>query len=162
MEIVVKHFNDLTVDELYEICKIRIEIFTLEQRIYVQDLDDVDKSVYHMYLKDEDGIQAYVRIIPGGMVYEGASIGRVVSRKRKCGYGTEIMKGAISFIREEFGESRIDISAQVQARRFYDLLGFVQTSDVYDECGVPHIHMVLDLDGGLSAVSDHVGTNSRI
>ena len=162
MEIVVKHFNDLTVDELYEICKIRIEIFTLEQGIYVQDLDDVDKSVYHMYLKDEDGIQAYVRIIPRGMVYEGASIGRVVSRKRKCGYGTEIMKGAISFIREEFGESRIDISAQVQARRFYDLLGFVQTSDVYDECGVPHIHMVLDLDGGLSAVSDHVGTNSRI
>ncbi|MBE6517185.1 MAG: GNAT family N-acetyltransferase [Thermoplasmata archaeon] len=162
MEIVVKHFNDLTVDELYEICKIRIEIFTLEQGIYVQDLDDVDKSVYHMYLKDEDGIQAYVRIIPRGVVYEGASIGRVVSRKRKCGYGTEIMKGAISFIREEFGESRIDISAQVQARRFYDLLGFVQTSDVYDECGVPHIHMVLDLDGGLSAVSDHVGTNSRI
>ena len=162
MEIVVKHFNDLTVDELYEICKIRIEIFTLEQGIYVQDLDDVDKSVYHMYLKDEDGIQAYVRIIPRGMIYEGTSIGRVVSRKRKCGYGTEIMKGAISFIREEFGESRIDISAQVQARRFYDLLGFVQTSDVYDECGVPHIHMVLDLDGGLSAVSDHVGTNSRI
>ena len=162
MEIVVKHFNDLTVDELYEICKIRIEIFTLEQGIYVQDLDDVDKSVYHMYLKDEDGIQAYVRIIPRGMVYEGASIGRVVSRKRKCGYGTEIMKEAISFIREEFGESRIDISAQVQARRFYDLLGFVQTSDVYDECGVPHIHMVLDLDGGLSAVSDRVGTNSRI
>lgn len=162
MEIVVKHFNDLTVDELYEICKIRIEIFTLEQGIYVQDLDDVDKSVYHMYLKDEDGIQAYVRIIPRGMVYEGASIGRVVSRKRKCGYGTEIMKGAISFIREEFGESRIDISAQVQARRFYDLLGFVQTSDVYDECGVPHIHMVLDMDGGLSAVSDHVGTNSRM
>ena len=162
MEIVVKHFNDLTVDELYEICKIRIEIFTLEQGIYVQDLDDVDKSVYHMYLKDEDGIQAYVRIIPRGMVYEGASIGRVVSRKRKCGYGTEIMKGAISFIREEFGEFRIDISAQVQARRFYDLLGFVQTSDVYDECGVPHIHMVLDMDGGLSAVSDHVGTNSRM
>lgn len=161
MEIVVKHFNDLTVDELYEICKIRIEIFTLEQGIYVQDLDDVDKSVYHMYLKDEDGIQAYVRIIPGGMVYEGASIGRVVSRKRKCGYGTEIMKEAISFIREEFGEFRIDISAQVQARRFYDLLGFVQTSDVYDECGVPHIHMVLDLGGGLSAVSDNVGTNSR-
>ena len=145
MEIVVKHFNDLTVDELYEICKIRAEIFILEQCIYVQDLDDVDKSVYHMYLKDEDGMQAYVRIIPKGMVYEGTSIGRVVSRKRHCGYGTAIMKEAISFVESVFGDSRIDISAQVQARQFYDLLGFVQTSDVYDECGVPHIHMVLEL-----------------
>ncbi|MBR7124465.1 MAG: GNAT family N-acetyltransferase [Candidatus Methanomethylophilaceae archaeon] len=146
MEIVVKHFNDLTVDELYEICKIRIEIFMLEQCIYVQDLDDVDKSVYHMYLKDDDGMQAYVRIIPKGMMYEGASIGRVVSRKRHCGLGTEIMKAAISFVKERFGDSRIDISAQVRAREFYDLLGFVQTSDVYDECGVPHIHMVLELE----------------
>ena len=145
MEIVVKHFNDLTVDELYEICKIRAEIFILEQCIYVQDLDDIDKSVYHMYLKDEGGMQAYVRIIPGGKVYEGASIGRVVSRKRHCGYGTAIMKEAISFVEKVFEDSRIDISAQVQARRFYDLLGFVQTSDVYDECGVPHIHMVLEL-----------------
>ena len=145
MEIVVKHFNELTVDELYEICKIRAEIFILEQCIYVQDLDDVDKSVYHMYLKDEGGMQAYVRIIPKGMVYEGASIGRVVSRKRHCGYGTAIMKEAISFVENVFGDSRIDISAQVQARQFYDLLGFVQTSDVYDECGVPHIHMVLEL-----------------
>ena len=145
MEIVVKHFNDLTVDELYEICKIRTEIFILEQCIYVQDLDDIDKSVYHMYLKDEGGMQAYVRIIPGGKVYEGASIGRVVSRKRHCGYGTAIMKEAISFVEKVFEDSRIDISAQVQARRFYDLLGFVQTSDVYDECGVPHIHMVLEL-----------------
>ena len=145
MEIVVKHFNDLTVDELYEICKIRAEIFILEQCIYVQDLDDVDKSVYHMYLKDEGGMQAYVRIIPKGMVYEGASIRRVVSRKRHCGYGTAIMKEAISFVENVFGDSRIDISAQVQARQFYDLLGFVQTSDVYDECGVPHIHMVLEL-----------------
>ena len=145
MEIVVKHFNDLTVDELYEICKIRAEIFILEQCIYVQDLDDVDKSVYHMYLKDEDGMQAYVRIIPKGMVYEGASIGRVVSRKRHFGYGTAIMKEAISFVENVFGDSRIDISAQVQARQFYDLLGFVQTSDVYDECGVSHIHMVLEL-----------------
>ena len=145
MEIVVKHFNDLTVDELYEICKIRAEIFILEQCIYVQDLDDIDKSVYHMYLKDEGGMQAYVRIIPRGKVYEGASIGRVVSRKRHCGYGTAIMKEAISFVEKVFGDSRIDISAQVQARQFYDLLGFVQTSDVYDECGVPHIHMVLEL-----------------
>ena len=90
-------------------------------------------------------MQAYVRIIPKGMVYEGASIGRVVSRKRHCGYGTAIMKEAISFVENVFGDSRIDISAQVQARQFYDLLGFVQTSDVYDECGVPHIHMVLEL-----------------
>jgi ElaA protein len=56
------------------------------------------------------------------------------------------MKAAISFVKERFGDSRIDISAQVRAREFYDLLGCVQTSDVYDECGVPHIHMVLELE----------------
>ncbi|MDO7205532.1 hypothetical protein Q5M85_16875 [Paraclostridium bifermentans] len=61
----VKHFNDLNVNEFYEIAKARYEVFGCEQKIFEEnDFDDVDKNCYHIFLEEENVVIAYARIIP--------------------------------------------------------------------------------------------------
>ena len=66
MERIVKHFSELTKDELYEIYKVRAAVFVVEQNCPYQDIDEADKVSYHIWLKDDEGIQAYARVLPQG------------------------------------------------------------------------------------------------
>lgn len=142
MELVIKHFNELTIDELYEILRIRAEIFVVEQDAAYQDLDCLDQHSVHLYLKDEDGIQAYLRVIEPGRKHENAMISRVVSRKRRCGLATRLLKAGIEVAQKEYGADRIKISAQVYAIPLYEGVGFRVTNDeVYLEDGLPHKEM---------------------
>ena len=85
MELVIKHFDELSTHELYEILKLRVSVFIVEQNCPYQEIDDVDKKAYHVYLKDETGIQAYLRVLPKGVTFKEASVGRVIAVKRRCG-----------------------------------------------------------------------------
>lgn len=145
MELVVKRFHELTVDELYDICRMRIAVFIVEQDCPFQDLDGVDRHAYHMYLRDDEGIQAYVRIFPKGVTYDDASIGRVISMRRHTGLGTRIMKEAIDFIRCHFDADAITIGAQRYAVPFYEGVGFKEFGEGYLEDDIPHVHMRLEL-----------------
>ena len=80
MDLVVKHFSNLTVEELFEIYKLRVSVFVVEQNCPYQEIDDADKVAYHVFLKDEAGIQAYVRVLPQGATFPEASIGQSNSR----------------------------------------------------------------------------------
>lgn len=146
MELIIKHFNELTTLELLEIYKARIAVFVVEQNCPYQDIDGCDQDAYHVYLKDENGIQAYLRVLPQGVRYEDASLGRVISIKRRCGLATRVLKVGIDLAREKFGAKRLIIGAQVYARSLYEKVGFVQCSGEYLEDGIPHIHMTLELD----------------
>ncbi len=135
-----KTFHQLTVDELYEIIKLRTEIFVVEQMSIYQDLDDIDKIATHYYLKDENGqIVSYARFIPKGYKYQTASIGRVVTKKeaRKKGISKQLLEYLIQNHLEP-----ITISAQVQAQSFYEKLGFNLTDETYLEDGIPHVKMI--------------------
>ncbi len=145
MELIIKDFYQLTNDELYDILKLRVEVFVVEQNCPYQDIDDYDKQAIHVYYKENGKIQAYIRVFPENVTYEEASIGRVISIKRRCGLGTQIMKVGINLIKDRFKSNKIKIGAQLYAREFYGNLGFVQSSDVYIEDGIPHIKMILDL-----------------
>ena len=79
METIVKQFNELTVGELYEILKLRVEVFVVEQTCAYQDLDDIDQEAYHVYLRNEEGIVAYLRVIDKDKRLDEVSIGRVIS-----------------------------------------------------------------------------------
>ena len=57
MELTVKHFRELTAEELYDIYRLRAAVFVVEQNCVYQDVDDADKTAYHLWLSDEDGIQ---------------------------------------------------------------------------------------------------------
>ena len=63
MELVVKHFSELSAEELFEIYKLRVSVFVVEQKCFYQEVDDADPLAYHIWLKDEDGMEAYARVL---------------------------------------------------------------------------------------------------
>ena len=142
METVVKKFEELTLEELYEILKARAEVFVVEQNCPYQDLDEVDKDAYHVYLKEGGNIVAYLRVIDKGKRLDEVSIGRVISLKRRCGLGKKLMEIGLRTAKEKFGADRVKIGAQVQAKAFYESCGFEQISGEYLEDGIPHIYMI--------------------
>jgi len=145
MELIVKHFSELSAEELFEIYKLRVSVFIVEQSCPYQDIDDADKSAYHVWLRDEDGIEAYARVLPAGVAFPTAAFGRVIAMKRRCGLGTKIVAAAIETARDKLGADMITIEAQVYARSLYENLGFRQTSEEFLEDGIPHIQMQLEL-----------------
>ena len=145
MELIVKHFSELSAEELFEIYKLRVSVFIVEQSCPYQDIDDADKSAYHVWLRDEDGIEAYARVLPAGVAFPTAASGRVIAVKRRCGLGTKIVTASIEAVRDKLGADMITIEAQVYARSLYENLGFRQTSEEFLEDGIPHIQMQLEL-----------------
>ncbi|CCV64575.1 Acetyltransferase, GNAT family [Alteracholeplasma palmae J233] len=137
-----KSFKELTINELYDILKLRSEIFILEQNCAYQDLDDVDKRAEHYFiLNDKSEVISYARFIPENIKYETASIGRVVTKKeaRKNGYSKRIIE---EMIRDH--KQQITISAQVQAQPFYEKIGFKTVGNIYLEDDIPHIKMTIN------------------
>lgn len=145
MELVEKRFEELTTLELYEILKVRAEVFVVEQNCVYQDLDEKDKQAYHVYLKNEEGIQAYLRVLDAGVSFPEVGIGRVMTLKRRCGLGTQVLKEGIRVAKEKMNADTIKLEAQVYARSLYEKEGFVQTSEEFLEDGIPHIEMTLNM-----------------
>ena len=141
MELITKTFDELTTAELYEIYKLRISVFVVEQNCPYQEIDDADKAAIHLWLQDETGIQAYARVLPPGATFPETSIGRVIAAKRHCGLGTQIVSAAIQIIQEKFHTQTIKIEAQTYVKSLYEKLGFVQISEQFLEDGIPHVMM---------------------
>ncbi len=136
-----KRFQELTVDELYELLRVRSGVFVVEQDCAYQDLDGDDRASIHLWLTEGDKLVALCRVCPAGTHMEEVSIGRVITTERGKGYGKRIMLEAIQSAREHFGAARIDIEAQEYARRFYEQVGFRQSSEPFILDGIPHIKM---------------------
>lgn len=145
MTLHVKHYTELSRDELYKIYKARCEVFVVEQNCAYQDIDEADKSAYHLWLEDESGLAAYLRVLPQGVTYEEASIGRVISLRRRQGLATRLLLEAIALAKEKFAPDRLKIGAQTYAVPLYEGVGFVSCHDPYIEDGIEHVHMILDL-----------------
>lgn len=145
MELVVKHFLELTAKELFEIYKLRVSVFVMEQKCPYQEVDDADRTAYHLWLKDADGIEAYARVLPQGAAFPTAAIGRVIAVKRRCGLGGKIVEAAIRVAKATLHADKLTIEAQVYARSLYEKHGFQQSSEEFLEDGIPHIQMQLSL-----------------
>lgn len=76
MELVIKRFGELTLEELYEILRIRVDVFVVEQACPYPEIDGKDEFSHHLYYRDADGIQAYLRVVDAGVSFEEVSIGR--------------------------------------------------------------------------------------
>ncbi|SHK53367.1 GNAT family N-acetyltransferase [Tepidibacter formicigenes] len=140
----IKKFEELNVEEIYEILKARNEVFVVEQECAYQDCDDKDKNAYHLFMKENDTISAYLRVLEKGISYDEISIGRVLVNKnyRKKGLARQMMLNAIDFIENKLNEKSIRISAQEYLINFYKSLGFEQVSDTYLEDDIPHVEML--------------------
>lgn len=146
MELIIKRFDELTVDELYEILRLRVDVFVVEQECPYPDVDGRDPAALHVFLRDSGGvIQAYLRLLPPGQTFETASMGRVIARQRRQGLGTQIVAAGIRAASDQMGADVLTIEAQTYARKLYEQFGFVQTSEEFLEDGIPHIQMRLEL-----------------
>ena len=141
---VFKKFDELTAAELYAIIKLRNEVFVVEQNCVYQDADDKDQQSYHLAGWNGKNLVAYTRIIPLGISYAEASIGRVVTsvKYRKTGIGKILMQLSIENTLQQFNCTEIKIGAQVYLKKFYENLGFIQCSEIFLEDNIPHIEML--------------------
>lgn len=135
-----KEFQELSIDELYGIIRLRNEIFVVEQDCVYQDLDLKDKKCIHLFAMENGEAVACLRIIPAGISYPIPSIGRLVVKQsyRRSGYARKMMLEAINIIRNEFRAEKIRISGQAYLKEFYQSLGFKTVTEVYLEDGIEH------------------------
>ena len=136
-----KSFSLLTIDELYELLRVRSEVFVVEQNCVYQDLDGDDQQSIHLWLTVESKVVALARVCPAGTHMKEVSIGRVITTERGKGFGRQIMLHAIDAAIEHFNAERIDIEAQEYAKGFYESVGFKQSSDAFMLDGIPHVKM---------------------
>ena len=142
----IKSFEQLTTNELYDLLKLRVDVFVVEQECYYPDLDDLDRepSTLHIFNYQEDRMASYCRVLAPSVVYEGESaIGRVIVSEQFRGQnlGYELMQQATKQTDKLWPENTCHISAQQHLAKFYNSLGFEQISDMYLEDGIPHIAM---------------------
>jgi ElaA protein len=140
-------FNELSAETLYKILKLRSEVFVVEQNCVYLDMDGKDQPSYHLCGLIEKELVAYVRILPPGISYAEASIGRVCTSPafRGKGAGRSLMLKAIDTSVNQFKGAGIKIGAQCYLHAFYTSLGFKQSSEEYIEDGIPHIEMIFSL-----------------
>jgi ElaA protein len=144
IDIYTKTFQELTINELYDLLQLRSEVFVVEQNCVYQDIDGKDTKALHVIGKKNNKIVAYTRIFKPGDYFENASIGRVVvsNVERQHKYGYDLMEVSIKTIKGYFNTATIELSAQVYLKKFYNNLGFKEVGEEYLEDGIPHINMI--------------------
>ncbi|OOH91249.1 GNAT family N-acetyltransferase [Pasteurellaceae bacterium 15-036681] len=134
----LKNFEQLTTRELFEIYKIRVAVFVVEQNCAYPEVDNKDLIATHLFAQNNSKIIAYCRIIPE---QDGIHIGRVLIAEfaRGKGLARELMQKALSHCEQS---QNIYVQAQAHLQDFYGSLGFKPISDVYLEDNIPHLDML--------------------
>ncbi len=144
MEIEVLSFQDLSLKILYDVLRLRSEVFVVEQDCVYQDIDGKDEGALHVLGWDNGILIAYARCFTPGDYFKEAGIGRILVREnyRKMGYGHKITAAAIKVVKEKYKADKIKISAQTYLVTFYEHHGFKAVGDRYMEDGIPHVAMI--------------------
>lgn len=139
MQTHIQKFTQLSTQQLFQIYKLRVDVFVVEQQCPYHEVDDIDLESYHIYLQDDNNdILSYCRLYQQNDTYH---IGRVIASDRRKGYRTQIMKTVIQFAKKNLKADTITIEAQTYAVEFYKKLGFVVISEPFDEDGIEHVRM---------------------
>ncbi|GAB3582313.1 GNAT family N-acetyltransferase [Hymenobacter daeguensis] len=129
---------------LYDVLRLRSEVFVVEQNCVYQDIDRQDPDAFHLLGYNEAGeLAAYARLFDAGKCYAEASIGRVIVAPafRQYGLGRELMRQALAHSEALFGPQANKIGAQQHLEAFYNEFGYEQCGPMYVEDGIPHIPM---------------------
>ena len=140
MKFYAKKFNELSGREVYEILKVRSQVFMLEQGIRCLDMDGVDFDCLHLFFEEQGKILGYLRAF--SLDEKGnVKIGRVLTTCRGKGIGRSLMQQVENALPKYFSGEYIYVDAQKQAVPFYEKCGFACISEEFMEEGVPHIKM---------------------
>ena len=124
---------------LYEILRLRVEVFVVEQRAAYPEIDgrDVEPGAVLLWASDDDGVLGTARLLhdPDGV----ARIGRVATapRARGAGIGAALMRRAI----ELRGEGPTVLDAQEHLADWYGRFGFAVSGPSFVEDDIPHVPM---------------------
>jgi ElaA protein len=137
-------FDALSNEALYQLLRLRSEVFVVEQGCNYMDMDNKDQKCHHLLGYQDGQLLAYSRIVPAGLSYEFPSIGRIVvsSKGRGRGLGIELLNTSIEKLESLYGKGCIKIGAQLYLKRFYESFGFEMFSDIYLEDKIEHIEMI--------------------
>ena len=137
-------FEELTPHQLYQLLRLRSDVFVVEQQCIFLDMDNKDQQCMHLCGWKGELLAASTRLVPPGISYTEMSIGRVVSAPevRGTGIGRELMQESINACYKLWGAAPIRIGAQCYLEKFYQSLGFEPQGEIYLEDGIPHIEMV--------------------
>lgn len=143
-KIMVKAFDELNLQELYQVLQLRSQVFVVEQDCVYQDIDGKDQKALHVLGFRKSELVAYTRCFPPGFYFGEAAIGRVVVKKNARGnaYGHDILQASVQAIKKNFNTTTIKLSAQKYLINFYESHGFRQIGEGYLEDGIPHIAML--------------------
>lgn len=138
-------FGQLGKRELFEIVRLRQDIFIVEQQCIYRDLDGLDEGSFHMRAYHNGDLAAYQRLLPPGLSYPESSIGRILVSPALRGkqLGRELVERGVDYNRNHWPDSDIRIGAQAHLSDFYSSVGFVIAGDEYLDDGIPHIEMLL-------------------
>ena len=143
MNLVSKYFDELTTVELYELLKVRSEIFVVEQNCIYQDLDNKDYQSLHVFYEEDGKVFAYLRAF---WKEEGViQVGRVLTLEHGKGLGGKLLHDGLEEIRKKFHPQKIYLEAQCYAIGYYEREGFKVCSEEFLEDGIPHVEMELIL-----------------
>jgi len=137
-------FAELSLKQLYEVLKLRQEVFIVEQNCAYLDADELDLGSFHLLGFVDEQLAAYSRVLPAGMRFAHPSIGRIVVSPafRKFGFGKELVQESLAHLEKHFGNQAVTIHAQAHLQKFYEALGFQRSSEEFLEDGIPHIEML--------------------
>lgn len=140
MKITIEKLVDMSPVSVYEMFKLRVDVFVVEQNCPYPEIDTLDQECLHLQIKDENTLAAYCRIISEG---ETARIGRVIVNPTFRGQqlGRQLMTAAIEEIARSKAYKWMELSAQSHLQNFYGSFGFKAISEVYLEDNIPHIDM---------------------
>ncbi|MTI19178.1 GNAT family N-acetyltransferase [Rhodobacteraceae bacterium RKSG542] len=138
-------YDELSRDDLYDLLKLRCDVFIVEQNSVYADIDGLDNTSRHFLLRGEQGeLLAYLRIILPEQMGKPLKIGRVViaPAARGTGMGRSLMLEAIGECSRIDAGASIALQGQAHLEKFYRSFGFTPVSEIYDDGGIPHIDMV--------------------
>lgn len=138
-------FEGLSLAELYAVLQLRSAVFVVEQSCVFQDMDGFDPACHHLMGHDASGqLLAYARLVPAGVAFAQASVGRVVTAPAGRGraLGHALMAKACTALNNLWGAQPIRIGAQAHLQGFYGRHGFVIDSAEYIEDGISHVEML--------------------
>ncbi|KNH04960.1 GCN5-related N-acetyltransferase [Candidatus Burkholderia brachyanthoides] len=145
-----KRFDDLTTAEVYDMLAARSAVFVVEQNCVYGDIDGLDIDGWHLLAYGEhDGratLAGYLRVLLPGLPDESEKdvrIGRVLTTApfRGMRLGNAMLARALEHIIAQWPDEPISLHAQAHLQRFYGAFGFVPSSGIHDEDGIPHVWM---------------------
>lgn len=136
----IRHENGdaLTAQDVYDVWRIRDQVFAFEQHVEDTDVDgrDLLGTTTHFWVSDDGGPTSYLRVYVADGIRH---IGRVCTRKDQRGKG--LSGQLMAEVARLWGDEDLHLNAQAHLERWYGTLGYVRSGDNFDEAGIVHTPM---------------------